>query len=157
MELNSLVRVYLSWSAWSLNMVPLLKSNTSSLKSYKILRTFSHFCWDCYAVWQISEMKLFQLTVHSCFTIDTKVPFNFVSKGPFAWLSSSDMSSTNWMMHYLIPYLCSSGKTYHRCYKIKINHHLSHSLNTLANRINNWLWFGYKNILIVIKLHLISI
>lgn len=77
---NSLVRVSLSCFAFSFVIVFLLKSKTSSLNSFKIFRVFSHFPWDSDAEEHISDMKLFQLTFQSYFTIDTKVAFNFEIK-----------------------------------------------------------------------------
>ena len=119
MALNSVTIVSLSYFAWFCNKVDLLKSNTSSLRSFRILSTFSHFAWLYYAVPQISEIKLFQFTVHSCFTMLTKVPLSLVKRCWFCPVvcSSSAIVKTSWIMHYLIPSFCSSGRTFHRVYK----------------------------------------
>ena len=119
MALNSVTIVSLSCFAWFCNKVDLLKSNTSSLRSLRILSTFSHFAWLYYAVPQISEIKLFQFTVHSCFTMLTKVPLSLVKRCWFCPVvcSSSAIVKTSWIMHYLIPSFCSSGRTFHRVYK----------------------------------------
>ena len=132
-DLKSFVKVSFNSAAWLCKRVFLLKSNTSSLKSFKIFSVFSHFAWDVLAVWQISVMKFFHETSHSCLTIDTSVTLSFVIRWFWVfWCSSSDICSTNWIMHYRIPYFCSSGKIFHRVCKNKSW--------TLKNKINlHWL------------------
>ena len=64
-------------------------------------------------------MKLFQFTVHSYFTMLTKVPLSLVKRCWFCPVvcSSSAIVKTSWIMHCLIPSFCSSGRTFHRVYK----------------------------------------
>lgn len=70
----------------------------------------------------MSEMKLVQVVVHSCLTIEISVAFSLVSRCWLCWLSasSSDSFNTSWMMKFRIPCFCSSGKICHRVCPINI-------------------------------------
>lgn len=61
-------------------MVPLEKSNTSSLSKRRMFSAFSHLLTDSPALLQMSGMKSYHELFHSSFTMEMSVEFIFVSR-----------------------------------------------------------------------------
>lgn len=105
----------LSCLTWVWRRAFLPKSKTSSERSLRMFKVFSHLLWVSLALEQISGTKLCHDVNHSCFTIEIKVALSLVKRWEFLVASSSSSESliTSWTMKARMPCFWSSGRIFH--------------------------------------------